>query len=671
MDMVQIKKLTVLVVCFNKKDINVIREILQSLNITVQYASLYDEAMSLVVKNNFSLCLVDNTSKVIDGIAFIEGIRRLKRNNYFPVIFLSKPGNLKSDLLAGLKAGAIDVLEKPIIPEILADKIAICLEFSKEKEMFEYNSRKLEEVNRKLKKEIIHREIAERALKDSEGLYRNLTRRSTDGICILQNGLIKFCNFQFEKIVGYKFLKIFDTPLLQYLDSEEISKIAELKKIKVEDEDVYQKYETVMIDKNRNKIEVEITSSLIIYNKMLSDLYFIRDIREQARVKKSILMAKESAEQANRTKSAFLANMSHELRTPMNAVIGISRMLVKNNAENLTDNQKEGLELIYQSGNRLLALINDLLDISKIEAGKMDVNNTLINTSELIKSIYDISRNLIMDNKITFHIENEEKLPTTFISDSYKLQQILTNIIGNAIKFTSEGFVVLNVYRKDKKLYFKVKDTGIGIESEDLDSIFQEFYQIDSSSSREHQGTGLGLALCKKMVELLNGEIFVESKFNMGTEVTFYIPYDEVCLNTMDSLQKSEKYSNEIKTHKKLSKILVAEDEPICQKLMKMILENRYKLMFVSNGKEVVEKFEAYKPDLVLMDIVMPEMNGYDAFKIIKSKKGAENLPVIAITAMAMIEEKEKILSYGFSDYLSKPIDDESLLQLIRKHLKE
>ncbi|MCK5266572.1 MAG: response regulator, partial [Spirochaetes bacterium] len=142
-------------------------------------------------------------------------------------------------------------------------------------------------------------------------------------------------------------------------------------------------------------------------------------------------------------------------------------------------------------------------------------------------------------------------------------------------------------------------------------------------------------------------------------------------LNTMDSLQKSEKYSNEIKTHKKLSKILVAEDEPICQKLMKMILENRYKLMFVSNGKEVVEKIEAYKPDLVLMDIVMPEMNGYDAFKIIKSKKGAENLPVIAITAMAMIEEKEKILSYGFSDYLSKPIDDESLLQLIRKHLKE
>jgi len=416
--------------------------------------------------------------------------------------------------------------------------------------------------------------------------------------------------------------------------------------------------------------------------KVISSMGIVQDITDRKQVEKHLQEAKEAAEHANKAKSRFLANMSHEIRTPLNAIISISKTLSKYDTKNLTPKQLEGLGIVHQSSQRLLSLINDILDLSKIESGKMEVKLRAFSLDALIAGIRSMATTLSGSKGVDFLVRKSDSAPATIISDAQKLHEILTNIVSNAVKFTDQGEIVLKIYVKQNRLYFEVSDTGIGIDKYHIDHIFEEFTQADSSTTRKYPGTGLGLAICKKMVELLGGEIKADSKLGKGTTITFYVPLktpqaianDNIPQPTERKVQKSDitlqplGAGSDSGAPKLLPKILIGEDDEFGRAAVKMMLEHRYQLIFAKDGKEVVEKYFSTSPDIVLMDIMMPVMDGYEAFDEI-TKNALPIVPIIALTAKVMMHDRDELLTYGFADYIPKPIDDEALVRTIEKHL--
>jgi CheY-like chemotaxis protein len=276
---------------------------------------------------------------------------------------------------------------------------------------------------------------------------------------------------------------------------------------------------------------------------------------------------------------------------------------------------------------------------------------------------------------VSFLIHKAESVPDHVISDAQKVHDILTNIISNSVKFTDIGAIILKIYAEQDRLFFEVSDTGIGIGKSDIKHVFDEFTQADSSTTRQYPGTGLGLAICKKMVELLGGSIEVDSKLGKGTTVKFYIPIGAGPVAAGQDTAKSDVTTRPLDTDSDLPsvellpKVLIAEDDEFSRAAVRMMLEGRYQLIFARDGKDVVEKYFSTSPDVVLMDIMMPHMDGYEAFDEITRTALDPLVPIIALTAKAMKNDRDELMAHGFTDYISKPIDDEILIETIDKHL--
>jgi CheY-like chemotaxis protein/nitrogen-specific signal transduction histidine kinase len=399
-----------------------------------------------------------------------------------------------------------------------------------------------------------------------------------------------------------------------------------------------------------------------------------KEVTRRTETEKALREAKQQAETANTAKSRFLANVSHEIRTPLNAIISMSNILNREDTSNLNARQREGLDILHRGSKRLLSLINDILDLSKIESGKMDVKVAAVSIDTLLTGMQNMTRTLIGDKRIDFFLEKSSNVPAAILSDVEKLTTILTNILGNAVKFTDKGEIILKVYVNQDRLYFKVSDTGIGIAKENLEGIFEEFTQVDGSTTRQYPGTGLGLAISRRMVELLGGEIQLQSTLGEGTAVTCFIPLTIPVAGVTDTSDVGEQ-PGEAQTQpssgpeETAPRILVAEDDEFGRTAIRMMLEHRYHLVFAQDGREAVEKYAATSPDIVLMDIMMPGMDGYQALTQITENTAPPCAPIIALTAKAMADEREALLAYGFTDYLPKPIDDEALVQMIEKYV--
>lgn len=388
------------------------------------------------------------------------------------------------------------------------------------------------------------------------------------------------------------------------------------------------------------------------------------DITDRKEAEARIVSAKEMAEAANRAKSTFLANMSHDLRTPMNAIIGISGVLVKK-YDNTSDRFREGLQLIHESGERLLTLINDLLDLSRIEAQKMDIADSWFLLRNFVSGIYATMSVLIGKKNVSFEFDTMDMDKYLFY-DKEKVYRILLNLLGNAAKFTKEGSIILKIRIDNDKSLFEVSDTGIGIPEDKLQYIFEPFYQADDSTTREYSGSGLGLALCKSMAELMHGIIEIESEPGRGTSARLILPPFTGKYNKTDRAAAEEK--TRIFSEKNLSavkSILVVDDEYTGRETLRHMLECNCKITFAENGAEAVELFRKNKYDIVLLDIMMPEMDGYTVIKKMRDIK--KTIPVIAVTARAMPEDKKRILEAGFTLFITKPVDQTELIDTIER----
>lgn len=395
-----------------------------------------------------------------------------------------------------------------------------------------------------------------------------------------------------------------------------------------------------------------------------------RDITEQKRIEKELIMAKEKAEESDRLKSAFLANMSHEIRTPMNSILGFSKLL-KN--DRLTNEKKEKyVNIINSSGNQLLTIISDIVDISKIEADQIDLYHSDVNLNEMLNELYTqfIIEKLSRDRK-NVRLFLKKGLPDelSYIdTDEVRVRQIIINLVNNAIKFTKDGYVKYGYEKNDDNtILFFVEDTGIGIPKEQRDVVFERFRQVDGSHTRKFGGTGLGLTICKGLVELLGGKIWVESTEELGTTFFFTIPYLEA--REQGHIEKAENVEENIKYDWIEKKILVVEDvEFIYQYIEELLMPTGVQLLYAPTGSEAIRICkEDTSIDLVLMDIQLPDISGLEATAQIK--KFRKELPVLAQTAYAQSGDREMAMTAGCSDYMSKPLNKDVFFSKIARFL--
>jgi signal transduction histidine kinase/CheY-like chemotaxis protein len=393
--------------------------------------------------------------------------------------------------------------------------------------------------------------------------------------------------------------------------------------------------------------------------------YIISRIRGQNLLIQQLDASEKKVREVSRIKENFMANMSHEIRTPMNAILGFTNLM---KARNRDPEMEEFVEAVGQSGESLLTIINDILDVSKIEAGMMRIESTPFSIRDLIHSIQSIFAGKMQEMGLDFTTGVDKLVPDTISGDPVRLTQILVNMIGNAAKFTSEGAIRVVVNDKGRqvnhiRLGFVISDTGIGIAKEKLPNIFDRFRQAEDSTTRKYGGTGLGLAIAKDLISLQGGEIEVESEPGKGTIFRFTIPYEMVAA-PLGSLAITKSVGSGYADYQHI-RVLVVEDNEMNRSLLRHLLTG-WKLSFdiVTNGMEALEKLRICTFDLVLMDVQMPGMDGYTATQEIRTKLKLET-PVLAMTAHAFPGEREKCLSYGMNEYIAKPIKEKELFGLI------
>lgn len=530
-------------------------------------------------------------------------------------------------------------------------------------------------------------------LYNSEKRFRSIYEQSPIGIEIFDaSGLAisankSFCNmFKINDITEFKKDNFFESP---YVPKETKEKI-----INKETSRTTCKYHLIKrANPNINKegtcyFDMLTTPILNEQGELSSILCQVQDITKDIESEEELKKAKIAAEEANNSKSKFLANMSHEIRTPINGIMGMTDLVLMTD---VTDEQKEYLNMVKTSSRHLLDIVNDILDISKIESGKFKLDLVSFNLEEKIKNLVKNFSILAEEKFIEFMYFLDPRLcDIDIIGDPLRLNQILMNLLSNALKFTEKGTIILCAKRIQApdgiiRAQFSVSDTGIGIPEDKTDRLFKTFSQVDDSYTKKYGGTGLGLAISKQLVNMMNGDIWVNSTQNKGS--CFYFTAEFLLAdhynnpNTLNS-SESQLYDDTFTEYDTLVKddptqayqktVLIVDDNEINQRLIAALLAKKgYDYISATNGNEALKILECQMVDLILMDIQMPELNGLKATMAIRSKESllGSHIPIIAMTAYAMMGDKESFLDSGMDDYISKPIDFQTFYDIIDKYL--
>lgn len=520
----------------------------------------------------------------------------------------------------------------------------------------------------------IAKDVTERFASDQK--FRVLFEFSTDPYFIYDEEGIIDCNDAAvnilgvsgkEELIGAKISQFSPDRQLDGRSSkykaEEVDNIANERK--------YHKFEWTHVKNNGTFFPVEVTLTPVRLNHKKVMLCVWHDLTERKRVEQVLIESKKRAEELAAQKQQFLSSMSHEIRTPLNAVIGITHFLME---EDPKPDQIDKLRTLKFSADNLLSLVNDILDHSKIESGKIIFSNEKFDIYERLTGLKEIMQIKSVKKNIALNLHIDKNIPQFVKGDAVRLNQILLNIVSNAIKFTEKGKVeisskLLGQTKDHVELEFQVSDTGIGIEKEKLESIFETFTQANSNILNTYGGTGLGLAITKNLIELQGGTIQVESELGKGSVFTFKLSFHRV--------EQSQESNQELSVDKKMSlkgaRILLVEDNPINQKIASQFLNNWGALVEVaSNGRESLDKVAKKQYDLILMDIQMPEMDGYETTSAIRAIDDDyyKTVPIVSLTADAFTEVRDRVLESGMTDYVTKPINPDQFLSTISKYYK-
>ncbi len=537
-------------------------------------------------------------------------------------------------------------------------------------------------VNR-IEAEIAERQRAEEALRESEAKYRGIFDNAAEGIfqSTLEGRFITV-NPALVRILGYDSVADLLNGINSLPDQFYVNPAQRNEFLKLMSRQGFVKdFESMAWRKDKTVIAISINAHAVLdeRGKLLHYEGILSDVTEKKRIGE-LQRAKEVAEAATRAKSEFLANMSHEIRTPMNAVIGFSGLALQ---LSLPSQLRDYLKKIDSAARLLLGLLNDILDFSKIEAGKLQLENLPFRLDELMNNIMGMISIRALEKRIGLYYKADDNVPNALIGDSLRLGQVLLNLANNAVKFTREGHVLINVHLVKEevsrcKLNFVIRDTGIGISDENMGNLFLPFGQADTSITRNFGGTGLGLVICKRLVEMMDGEVRVQSEPGKGSSFSFTaffgLPAEsENDLPSVRAGSKARQSREQRDSKKKLAgaKILLVEDNVINQEVAAGILAGAGLIIDVAgNGSEAVAAVQKSSYDIVLMDVQMPVMSGYEATGLIRRDARFQDLPVIAMTAHAGSTAKTACLAAGMNDYISKPIEPEQLFKVLSRWIR-
>jgi PAS domain S-box-containing protein len=512
--------------------------------------------------------------------------------------------------------------------------------------------------------DITERKRAEEALLHSEQRFETLAAATFEGILISEHGRIIDANDQLARLVGYELNELIGLDVAAILPPEEqdrvLANIMAGRDIKLEHE---------LVRKDGSRCFVETHGKTIRQQGRQIRLTAIHDITERKRYEEEFIQARQAAEAANRAKSQFLANISHELRTPMTGVLGMLELTLE---EELAPKQRQYLETVQRSAEALLRLLNDILDFSRIEAGAITLAEEPFNLEWCVRSAMELLAIEAQRKGLELALEIAPGTPGVVEGDEGRVRQVLVNLIGNAIKFTDQGKVTIHIAKGEKaadrghEITFAVTDTGIGIPEDKKELLFQTFSQVDASSTRRHGGTGLGLAISKGVVERMGGRISFASTENRGSTFFFTLPLREVVMPAAAGPPAGE--APVPQAGEAYGKLLLVEDDPKNRALLETVLRNRgYDIDLAGNGREAVALWEKGKYALVLMDVQMPQMDGFEATRLIRQMERERGgyTPIVALTAHAFPEDEATCIAAGMDAYVAKPIDFQQLYRVI------
>jgi PAS domain S-box-containing protein len=551
--------------------------------------------------------------------------------------------------------------------------------------------------------DISERKKAEEALLTSEAKFRTLVENAFDGIYLLRNRRYEYANQRFIDITGYSFneLSSEDFDFKQFLTEKSIEMVEQRYNDRLAGKFVPSQYELQIKSKNGQIREVEVSTANLDSSSDILILGIMRDISDRKQIQMilkeneeklkrqneqyiklneeltetnrriqqinaDLLAANQRAEEHDKLKSAFLANMSHEIRTPMNGIMGFSQLLL--NTTQTAEEYKDYVNVIQNCGQQLLAIINDLIDISKIEANQIVLEPKKINLNDLLNEQLLLFKPKAQARNLSIDLVTDSNAENALIEvDDTRLRQIFSNLLGNAFKFTRSGHVKFGYKIKGSNIEFFVKDTGIGIPSNMQEFIFERFRQVEIDLSRQAGGTGLGLSISKALVNKMGGDIWVDSELNNGSIFYFTIPYKSFVQANEPIIDIEKRYFS----MPRKANIIIADDNEVNYMYLKELLKGvDANLVWALNGQEVLDLVNSNPNiDLILMDVKMPIMDGYEATHEVKKIK--PSLPIIAQTAYAMSGDREKALEAGCDNYISKPINRVKLIQMISDYLQK
>jgi PAS domain S-box-containing protein len=614
------------------------------------------EGLDLLKTREYDCIFVDYQLPGADGLQLLKEIKLINAN--LAVTVLTSQGDEKL-AVEMMKAGAFDYFSKADLNGDLLSKLI----------------HSIDRVNRISRAQ----EKAERELKESQAFIQKIAMASPNIIYVndIEDGVNIYRNNQILDILGYstKDVNQLGSKLFaQIMSAEELHRMREsYMKIRHELKDgEIMENEFKLKHKSGNEIWLYTRDTPFKRNqegKVRQILGTAIDITQRKHEEQELVEAKRQAEHAALAKSEFLSNMSHEIRTPMNAIIGLTDILLKGE---FGKQEMENLRAIKYSADNLLVIINDILDFSKIEAGKLAFEKINFELHEKLSLLHKTMSFKAEDKEIEFRINIAEDVPKFLKGDPYRLNQILVNLVGNAIKFTNKGFVevktqLLSQEDKKAKLKFDVIDTGIGIDNTKIQSIFESFSQAYTSTTRDFGGTGLGLAITERLVTLQDGVLNVDSVVGKGSTFSVTLDFE---LGIQEEVETEQNKSGNYPLLEEI-KILIAEDNVVNQLLIKQILSKwNAEFEIAANGQEALDMMKDEFFDVVLLDLQMPVLDGISAVRIIRSLKGKQSkVPVIALTADAFVETRQNVVDSGFTDFVTKPFKEETLYDTIRKHL--